>query len=172
VKVAGAIAALMLALVLQTTLAQVLVRGTAALDLVLVVVVYVSLSSGAATGLLAGSAAGLAQDALSSGILGIGGLAKTVVGFLTGLLATQFIVARALPRFIVFFAATLLHALVFMGLYQLLGLRHFDHPIQGVLSQGLANALAGIIAFQAIEFVPGALQRRAANRNRVSRRLG
>jgi rod shape-determining protein MreD len=171
VKVFGATAALVLALVLQTTLAQLLVRGTAALDLVLVVVIYIAISSGANTGLLAGAAAGLAQDALSSGILGIGGLAKTVVGFVIGMLASQFIVVRPLPRFVVFFGATILHAVVFMGLYELLGLRHFGRPYGGVASQGLANALVGLIAFQVIEFVPGALQRRAANRGRVTRRM-
>jgi rod shape-determining protein MreD len=171
VRLLGALAALVMALVLQTTLAQFMVRGTAALDLVLVVVVYVALSSGATTGLLAGAAAGLAQDALSSGILGIGGLAKTVVGFVIGILASQFIVVRPLPRFVVFIAATVLHAVVFMGLYELLGVRHFGRPYWGVLSQGAANAVVGIVAFQAIDFVPGALQRRAANRGRVTRRL-
>jgi rod shape-determining protein MreD len=170
VKVVWAIAALALALVLQTTLAQVIVRGTAALDLVLVVVIYIAISSGANTGLLAGAAAGLAQDALSSGILGIGGLAKTVVGFVIGMLASQFIVVRALPRFVVFFAATILHAVVFMGLYELLGLRHFGRPYAGVAGQALANALVGVVAFQVIEFIPGAMQRRAANRGRVTRR--
>ena len=170
-KLLGATAALALALVLQTTLAQLLVRGTAALDLVLVVVIYIAISSGAATGLLAGAAAGLAQDALSSGILGIGGLAKTVVGFVIGMLASQFIVVRPLPRFVVFFGATVLHAVVFMGLYELLGLRHFGRPYGGVASQGVANALVGLIAFQVIEFVPGALQRRAASRGRVTRRM-
>jgi rod shape-determining protein MreD len=170
VKIVWAIAALALALVLQTTLAQVIVRGTAALDLVLVVVIYIAISSGANTGLLAGAAAGLAQDALSSGILGIGGLAKTVVGFVIGMLASQFIVVRALPRFVVFFAATILHAVVFMGLYELLGLRHFGRPYAGVAGQALANALVGVVAFQVIEFIPGAMQRRAANRGRVTRR--
>ena len=170
-KLFGAVAALVLALVLQTTLAQVVVRGTGALDLVLVVVIYIAISSGASTGLLVGAAAGLAQDALSSGILGIGGLAKTVVGFVMGMAASQFIVVRALPRFLVFFAGTILHAVVFMGLYELLGLRHFDRPYGGVASQGLANAVVGLVAFQVIEFVPGALQRRAANRGRVTRRI-
>lgn len=170
-RVLGAVAALVLALVLQTTLAQMIVRGTAALDLVLVVVIYIAISWGANTGLLAGAAAGLAQDALSSGILGIGGLAKTVVGFVIGMAASQFIVVRPLPRFVVFFGATILHAVVFMGLYELLGLRHFGRPYGGVASQGLVNALVGLIAFQVIEFVPGALQRRAANRGRVTRRL-
>ena len=152
-RVLGAVAALVLALVLQTTLAQMIVRGTAALDLVLVVVIYIAISWGANTGLLAGAAAGLAQDALSSGILGIGGLAKTVVGFVIGMAASQFIVVRPLPRFVVFFGATILHAVVFMGLYELLGLRHFGRPYGGVASQGLVNALVGLIAFQVIEFV-------------------
>ena len=169
-KLFAAAAALVLALVLQTTLAQVVVRGTGAVDLVLVVVIYIAISSGAATGLLAGAAAGLAQDALSSGILGIGGLAKTVVGFVIGMVASQFIVVRPLPRFVVFFAATILHATVFMGLYELLGLRHFGKAYGGVASQAVANAIVGLVAFQLIEFVPGALQRRAANRGRVSRR--
>ena len=91
----------------------------------LVVVVYVALTSGPATGLLAGTFAGLVQDALSSGVIGIGGLAKTMVGFLAGIIGTQFIVAQPLPRFVVFFGATVLHAVVFMGLYVLLGLAAF-----------------------------------------------
>ena len=61
----------------------------------LIVVVYIALKSGPSTGLLAGTVAGLIQDALSSGVLGIGGLAKTIVGFLSGVLGTQFIVTGA-----------------------------------------------------------------------------
>jgi len=165
------VGSLVLALVLQTTMAQMLVRGTAALDLVLVVVVYVGLTSGPTTGLLAGSLAGLAQDALSSGVIGIGGLAKTVVGYLTGIVGTQFIVQRPIPRFVVFLASTVLHAAIFMGTYELLGVRRFGFPYGGVLSQGAVNGLVGVVAFQAIELLPGAVERRAANRGRLKRRL-
>ena len=35
--------------------------------------------------MLTGSLAGLVQDALTTGVIGIGGLAKTVVGFLSGI---------------------------------------------------------------------------------------
>ena len=108
-KTAGVILAIALALVLQTTLTRFIVRGTVAVDLVLVVVVYVALSSGPVTGLMAGTIAGLIQDSLATGLIGIGGLAKTLVGFLAGIIGTQFIVARPLPRFVVFFAATVLH---------------------------------------------------------------
>ena len=159
-KAAGVVAGVALALALQTTLARFVIRGTVALDLVLVVVVYVALSSGSVTGLLTGTFAGLIQDALSSGVIGIGGLAKTIVGFLAGIVGTQFIVVRPLPRFVVFFAATAVHAAVFMGLYELLNLRHFGTPYPAVFGQALANALVGVVAFQLVELLPGAVERR------------
>jgi rod shape-determining protein MreD len=169
VKVARVILAVAVALVLQTTLTRFLVRGTVAVDLVLVVVVYVALRSGPVTGLLSGSFAGLLQDALSSGVIGIGGLAKTVVGFLAGVVGTQFIVAHALPRFVVFVAATLLHAVVFMGLYVLLDLRHFGSPYAAVTGQALGNAVVGVVAFELVEVLPGAVERRRAAKSRLRR---
>ena len=51
-------------------------------------------------------------------IIGIGGLAKTVVGFVAGIIGSQFIVARPLPRAFVFFTATVAHAIIFLGLYR------------------------------------------------------
>jgi rod shape-determining protein MreD len=160
VKVVGVLIAIALALALQTTLARFLVAGTAALDLVLVVVVYVALTSGPVTGMFAGSLAGLIQDALSSGVIGIGGLAKSIVGFLAGAIGQQFIVTAALPRFVTFLAATGVHAAVFMGLYVLLGLRSFPSPWAAVLSQAVGNAVIGVVAFTIIESLPGAVERR------------
>lgn len=165
-KAAGVILAIAIALALQTTLARYVIRGTLALDLVLVVVVYVALTNGPVTGLMSGTVAGLVQDALSSGVIGIGGLAKTIVGFLTGIVGTQFIVAASLPRFVVFFGATLLHALVFMGLYVLLDLRHFGAPYAAVAGQAAGNAVVGVVAFQLVELLPGAVERRRVSRSR------
>jgi rod shape-determining protein MreD len=160
VKAAGSLVAIALALALQTTLARFLVGGTAALDLVLVTVVYVALTSGPGAGMLAGSVAGIIQDALSSGVIGIGGLAKSVVGFLAGVIGQQFIVTAALPRLVMFVAATAMHAAVFMGLYGLLGLRSFPSPWTAVLSQALGNAVVGMVAFLIVERLPGAVERR------------
>ena len=161
----GILLAIALALALQTTLARFLVAGTAAIDLVLVVVVYVALTTGPGTGMLAGSAAGLIQDALSSGVIGVGGLAKSLVGFMAGALGQQFIVTAPLPRFVMFLAATALHSTVFMGLYVLLGLRTFQTPWAAIGSQALGNAVVGMIGFTLVEALPGALERR-----RISRR--
>ena len=168
-KTAGVILAIALALVLQTTLTRFIVRGTVAVDLVLVVVVYVALSSGSVTGLLAGTVAGLIQDSLSTGLIGIGGLAKTLVGFLSGIIGTQFIVARPVPRFVVFFAATVLHQVVTIGLGVLLGLRPFGNPYAAVAGQALGNAVVGVAAFQLVELLPGAVERRRTARSRLRR---
>ena len=158
--------AIALALALQTTLTRFVVGGSAAVDLVLVAVVGVALTIGPVGGMLAGSAAGLIQDALSSGVIGIGGLAKTIVGFLAGAFGQQFIVTAALPRLVIFVAATVLHGAVFMGLYTVLDIREFQAPWKPLAAQALGNALVGIIAFGIIESLPGAVERRRSRRGR------
>ena len=171
-RAAGTILAVGVALALQTTLGRFLVRGVVGVDLVLVVVVYVALTTGSVTGLLTGAVAGLMQDVVTrvpSSIIGIGGLAKTIVGFLAGVVGTQFIVAQPLPRFVVFFAATIVHAVVFMGLYVLLDVRHFGTPVAAVSGQALGNAVVGVVAFQVAELLPGAMERRRAQRTRLRR---
>ena len=162
-KLALNLVAIAAALVLQTTLTS-FVPQTAAIDLVLIVVVYVSLSFGPTTGIVAGTVAGLIQDSLSSGIMGIGALAKTLVGFAAGRIGTQFIVTAPLPRFVVFIGATLLHALVFMGLYVLLGLREFPDPYATVAGQAVGNAVVGVVGFQILEWFPGFMARRRLRR--------
>jgi rod shape-determining protein MreD len=142
----------------------VLVAGTAAVDLVLVAVVYVALTNGPGAGMLAGSLAGLIQDSLSSGVIGIGGLAKCVVGFLAGAVGQQFIVTAALPRLVMFVAATFAHAAIFMGLYVLLGLRSFQAPWPAIVGQAVGNSVLGMVAFTIVESLPGAIERRRSRR--------
>ena len=157
-------AAILIALGIQTTLSsQGFANGTS-LDLVLIVVVYVAIKSGPSTGVVAGTVAGLIQDSLTSGILGIGGLAKTLVGFLCGVLGSQFIVTAPLPRFLLLLMGTALHAAVFMGLYTLLNLRQFPAPYSSIVAQAFGNAFVGVIAFQMIEWFPGFVDRRRTGR--------
>jgi rod shape-determining protein MreD len=164
VKVVASLFAITIALALQTTLGSLVIRGTAALDLVLIVVVYLALMTGPVTGLLLGTAAGLVQDSLSSGIIGIGGLSKTVVGFVAGLLGTQFIVTAPLSRFLVFVMSTVLNAAIFMGLYAGLGLRQFDDPWGPVLTQAVGNGFLGVVGAHLVELLPGLRERRKQRR--------
>jgi hypothetical protein len=69
----------------------------------------------------------------------------------------------------VFFLATLLHAAVFIGLYVVLDLRQFATSHTAVAAQAAANAVVGVVAFQVVELLPGALERRRAARHRLRR---
>jgi rod shape-determining protein MreD len=164
VRTAGVLIAVALALALQTTLAPFVVGGTTAIDLVLVAVVYIALTGGPVSGMLAGSVAGLIQDQLSTGVLGIGGLAKSIVGFVVGAIGQQFIVTAALPRLVTFVGATAAYQALFMGLYVVLGLRSFPSPWKAIATQALGNAVVGMIAFTIVEAVPGIVERRRAGR--------
>jgi rod shape-determining protein MreD len=164
VKAAGVLIAIALSLALQTTLARFVVGGTTAIDLVLVAVVYIALTSGPVSGMLAGSLAGLIQDQLSTGVLGIGGLAKSIVGFVVGAIGQQFIITAALPRFVTFIGATAAYQVIFMGLYVVLGLRSFPSPWKAIATQALGNAVVGMVAFAIIEALPGVMERRRIGR--------
>jgi rod shape-determining protein MreD len=170
VKTLAVLLALAGALVLQTTLAGLLTGGRLAVNLVLVAVVYLALAYGPVTGMLAGAAGGLTQDALAGAIVGIGGLSKTLVGFLVGVLGAQFIVSTTLPRFVMFVAATLLHELVFQALDALLQSRAFAPQYTAVLFQAVMNGLVGVVAFLIVENGPDVLARRRMRRASFSKR--
>lgn len=157
-RVTGLALAVAAALVGQTALGRYFAGGLL-IDLVLIVVVFAALSFGPVTGLVTGTIAGLVQDAMATGIVGIGGLAKTAVGFVTGLLGTQFIVAHTLPRFVVFFGASVVHTLMFIGIHALVG-RDITTAASRVALQGLGSAVVGVLAFKAAEALPGAVERR------------
>ena len=168
-KTAGIVLAIVLALALQTTIARFVVSGTVAVDLVLVVVVYVALSSGSMAGMVSGTVAGLIQDSMSTGVIGIGGLAKTIVGFVTGIIGTQLNIAEPVARFVVFFSATVVHQAITIGLGSVLGLRPFGAPYAAVAGEALGNAVVGVAAFQLSELLPGAVERRRMGRGRLRR---
>lgn len=161
-KVAGLVLATALALAVQSSLGR-YVGAVAGLDFVLIVVVYAALTFGPVSGLLSGTIAGLVQDAMSTGIIGVGGLAKTVVGFVIGIIGAQFIVAHALPRFVVFFGASLLHAILFIGVYAVLGTRDFGDLYRRIALPALVNAMVGLLVFKVVDSLPGAEERRHAN---------
>lgn len=165
-KVLRVIVVIAAAIIVQTTLAVLLGPRAAGLDLVLVAVVYLALVSGPRAGLLAGAIAGLIQDAMGSGIIGIGGLGKTVVGFLAGYLGAQFIVARPMPRFVVFFAATLVDAVVVMSLLWVLSMRQSGAALLDTFERAIGHALVGVVLFQLIETGPRIAERWRLNRAR------
>ena len=165
-KTVGVLLALILALAVQTSLSGLTMSGASMVNLVVVTVVYTALVFGPLTGMMAGTAGGLAQDALAGGIVGIGSLSKTVVGFLAGLLGAHFIVAQPLPRFVMFVSASVVHEICYQGLSALVEVRPLRLSYGPVLTQAAINGIVGLTAFFVVERLPGALQRRRARRGR------
>lgn len=165
-KAVGVMIALVGALALQTTISGLTMSGGRMVNLVVVTVVCAALMFGPVAGLLAGSAGGIVQDALGGGIIGTGGLSKSVVGFLVGVLSTQFILAQPFPRFVVFAGATALHEVCFQGLHALIEGRALRLQAMPLVTQALVNASIGVAAFLVLERTPGLLQRRRARRGR------
>lgn len=169
-KTAVVLLALALALVLQTTLSGMMVGGTLAVNLVLVAVVYLALAYGAVTGMLAGTIGGLTQDALAGGIVGIGGMTKTIIGFAVGVLGAQFNLSSTVPRLVMFVAATFVHELMFEGLHAMIGGRPFALQWSATLVQALVNGLVGVTVFLLVERGPEAVQRRRMSRGTFGRK--
>lgn len=163
-------ALVVVALMLQTVVGYQLFGRLIAMDLVLVVVVGAGLFFGPTAGLITGTVAGLCQDALSGGVLGVAGLAKTLVGFVAGVVATQFIVSGIIPRAVVFFALTWVHGVCFLGLYAMIERHGIGHPWRQLLVQSLLNAVLGVVGTQLIERGPDWWRRRQYTRRTEGRR--
>jgi hypothetical protein len=76
---------------------------------------------------------------------------------------------------VAFFGATLLHQVIFIGLYVLLDLSHFGTPYgpyapyADVARQAVGNAVVGVVTFQLVELLPGAVERRRLQKTRPRR---
>lgn len=149
-----------MALVVQSVVGYQVAGPRLPLDLGLVTVVAGAVFYGPTVGLLSGTVIGLAQDALSGGVLGVAGLAKTLVGFTAGVLATQFIVSSVLPRFVVFAAMTWLHSVCFLGVYAMIEGAGTSRPWRLLVVQSVLNGVVGVLATRLVERGPEAWRRR------------
>ena len=127
------------ALLAQTALLRIVAGVPAPVDLALIVVVYTALARGPVAAIWTGSVAGLLQDVLSGGIIGPSGLAKCLVGALVAQGSTRLVVAALWSRFIVYVAASLLHAGCFFGVYMLIDT---GAPGASVLARQTASSLS------------------------------
>jgi rod shape-determining protein MreD len=164
VRTLGVVVAIAAAIAAQLGLARFAIAGGREVDLVLVLVTFVGLRMGPLPGLLTGSVAGITQDVLSGSLVGVGGLAKSIVGFVAGMTGQQFIVNHSLPRFFVFVCATVVQAACFLGVYGLLDPRSVQAPYGELATQAVGNGLVGVLLFKVVEVVPGLAARQRARR--------
>jgi rod shape-determining protein MreD len=171
VKLTAVLLTLVVSVALQMGAARFALGPAWHIDFVLVGVVYAALYWGPAAGILAGTLGGLTQDLLSSGVVGVGGLAKTLIGFAAGTFGAQFIVVRPQARVLVVAVATIAHRAIMVVLYALIDQRWPAVSWSAILGEIVLNAAAALAAFQATEVLPGAISRnRQARRSTIRRR--
>jgi len=164
VKFTSVLATVTVAVLAQVTLARFTVGGTWVFDLVLVGVVFAGLQWGPAAGLVGGTLGGMFQDLLSGQIVGVSGLAKTLVGFGAGVIGTQFVLTRAHGRSIIVAASSLVHRLLMLALTALIAQEWPVVSWGALLAELVLNTLAGFVVFQAMSALPGMVARRRAGR--------
>jgi rod shape-determining protein MreD len=151
VRIAATLAALLLALLLQSALTQ-LAPAQALLDPFLIVVVYCGLAFGEAHGMLTGAAAGWIQDSYFGGsVVGLSGLSKILVGFGVGVAGGRLLVSGAGQRLLLLFAATLMDALLLERSAALFDLPVAELSFAGLIGRCAVNAILGAGAFELLE---------------------
>ena len=155
---------------LQVVLARFTVGGRMTFDLILVGVVFVALQAGPVAGMLAGTLGGIMLDLLSGGLVGVGGLLKTVIGFFAGSMGSRLVVAKPYARALIVGAATFVHGLLATGLHGVID-GWSGVPWVAMLWEAVLNTIAGYVAFLLIESLPTAMSRgRSRQRSAWGRR--
>lgn len=163
-KFTSVVLTVLIAVVLQVTLARYTVGGRVVFDLVLVGVVYAALQWGPVAGMLAGTIGGLLQDTLAGEIVGVGGLAKTLVGCVAGVVGTQFVLARPHARALIVMVASLGHRLILLALSGVID-QHWPGVAWGaMLAEVGINGVAAFLAFYMTGTLPGVMTRQRMNR--------
>lgn len=159
----SAILLLVLAVAAQNSLPRVAV-WFAGLDFVLAAVIAISLRSGPSAGVVAGTVAGLMQDAFGTGLLGIGALGKTVAGSAAGAIAGQFVLGSPVARLSLYLGASLINALILFTFYQLTATGGSPMSVTRALAEALGTAAVGVTGEQVAEWVRLTRSRRASRR--------
>ena len=154
-KVVMLVAMVVVSVAVQATSARVFDLTFANIDLPLVVVVLASLSGGPIVGLWVGTLAGFLQDVMSGGLIGVSGLAKSLIGVTVGLLATRLMFTGRWYQLLLIVPATIMNVVLFVGVYRLISFAAPAVDGVNVLQQAVLNVAAGFVGIGVSEQVPG-----------------
>jgi rod shape-determining protein MreD len=144
--------ALLIALLVQSSLSRLLPEEARVLDPFLLVVVYCALVGGEVHGMLAGAAAGWVQDVHFGGtVLGFAPLSKILVGFAVGLAASRFLLTGPGPRTLTLLLAALADALLFAWLAWVFDVKTAVVTPLALASRATVNAAVGVILYELVD---------------------
>ena len=140
-------------------LARVEISG-AILDPLLPIAVAVGILRGAESGAAVGLAGGLLQDLLSGGPLGVNGLTKLVVGFVSGLFERSIYIENPLLPAVATFAGTLLSEILLVVVGQVTGLGlESAGALPRAFAQAILNSAMAPFLFRGIKRIEVRIER-------------
>lgn len=127
-------------------------------DLALVLTVYFGLQRAPLLGMLAGVALGVGGDAVTSGILGVGGFSKTLIGYVVAVASVRFALENPLARLAIVAVASAANTVLLVGLYLMLEQPVVELSSYGALGRAigwrmLADTGAAIVGFVILDRV-------------------
>jgi rod shape-determining protein MreD len=117
------------------------------IDFPLIIIVYAALQKNTIRALLFGTIAGIAVDALSSGLLGANGFSKTLIAFVVSEIARRVYLDNLLLQIPVIAGACLLDDLVYYGMHRLLGQEPNAPVLVTIAYTLLGTTIAGTIIY-------------------------
>ncbi len=127
-------------------------RFVSRIELPLLVTIYFSLMRRSQIrGLTLGMALGLAQDSFSRYYIGMYGICKTMVGYLSASIGMQFDVEHSVVRLILCFVFYLFHQFLYWVLQRALLDQPVVFDIRTELILGAVNAFIGVALFGALD---------------------
>ena len=143
--------ALIIAVLLQWTLRNV-AEPLAYIDFPLIIVVYAALQRDSIKAIFFGTFAGIAVDALSGGLLGANGFAKTLVAYIVCEITRRVYLDNLLLRIPVIAGACLLDDLVYYGMHRLLGQPPVGHVVETIAYSLIGTTIAGTFTYIFLDY--------------------
>jgi rod shape-determining protein MreD len=144
--------ALIIAVLLQWTMRSV-AEPLAYIDFPLIIVVYAALQRNSIKAIFFGTFAGIAVDALSGGLLGANGFAKTLIAYMVSELARRVYLDNLLLRIPVIAGACLLDDLIYYGTHRLLGQEPSVDVAVTISYTLIGTTIAGTMIYLLLDFV-------------------
>ncbi|MFQ5700676.1 MAG: rod shape-determining protein MreD [Acidobacteriota bacterium] len=139
------------AVVLQSVVSGIWPATSRFFDLPLIAVLYYAIVRGPGGALMAGTGAGLLQDALGGTLLGVSALSKAVAGYLMGILALRLALFSLISRILVVAAATVTSRFVELATMAIMG-RRLGHVSYSQLFESVpGNCLLGALILSTLK---------------------
>ncbi len=145
-------AAIVICLVLQTTLVPLMSIFGIQPDLIIIVLALLCLEYGMTAGIYTGFFLGLLLDTYSPSLLGQNALAKTLLGFFFGIFNERVMRTDPLIKIVILVVGFLVHDLLFFGTQLFKYGDSFSHLFYEILTRTLPRAVYSVIIALLIAF--------------------